>query len=61
VSLVPPTKGPKECSLDVYDTPEKLRISIFDKKKIKGFWPVYDDTLTGERELTVCYNCSPLS
>ena len=27
--------------------------AIIDKKKIKGFWPVYDDSLTGEKELTV--------
>jgi len=51
VSLPSPTKGYKECSLSQYDEKDKNRLSIFEKKKIKGFWPVYDDSL-GERELT---------
>ena len=48
-----PTKTAKECSLDVYEN-EKAhpRMSLFEKKKIQGFWPVYDDSL-GTRELTV--------
>ncbi|XP_063694280.1 myoferlin-like isoform X6 [Bolinopsis microptera] len=47
-----PTKTAKECSLDVYEN-EKAhpRMSLFEKKKIQGFWPVYDDSL-GTRELT---------
>jgi hypothetical protein len=52
VAMPPPTKTAKECELKVYDTPDDDRISIIDKKKIRGFWPVYDDSL-GERELTV--------
>ena len=46
-----PTKTAKECTLGIYEYGD--RMSLFDKKKILGFWPVYDDTLTGERELTV--------
>lgn len=30
-------------------------MSLFEKKKITGFWPVYDDTL-GDRVLTVSPN-----
>ena len=50
--MPPPTKTAKECNLSVYEAPPDKRISIMDKKKIRGFWPVYDDSL-GERELTV--------
>ena len=56
VSLPPPTKTHKECHLDIYDTPLKDRISIFDKKKIKGFWPVFEINPDGDRELTVSCN-----
>ena len=52
VAMPPPTKTAKECTLKVYQAPDDERISIIDKKKIKGFWPVYDDSL-GEKELTV--------
>ena len=50
--MPPPTKSAKECSLKQYLVPDSEKISIIDKKKIRGFWPVYDDSL-GERELTV--------
>ena len=54
VAMPPPTKTAKECTLDVYDkVTDDEKISIIDKKKIRGFWPVYDDSLTGEKELTV--------
>ena len=52
VAMPPPTKSAKECSLKQYLVPDSEKISIIDKKKIRGFWPVYDDSL-GERELTV--------
>ena len=48
-----PTKTAKECTLQIYEDEDKHpRMSLFEKKKILGFWPVYDDTL-GTRELTV--------
>jgi len=47
-----PTKTAKECSLEVYHNEEKYpKMSLFQKKKIAGFWPVYDDSL-GTEELT---------
>ena len=57
MSLFPPTKTPGECNLGQYDE-EIDRLSIFEKKKIKGFWPVYDDSM-GERELTVSKMSEP--
>ena len=59
--LPAPTKTAKECTLDIYEN-EALhpRMSLFEKKKIHGFWPVFDDSM-GIRELTVSFTSCPSS
>ena len=47
-----PTKTAEECNLSIYEDENKNpRMSLFEKKKMRGFWPVFDDSL-GTRELT---------
>jgi len=60
-----PAKQAKKCSLDmlpdVGSSDEKQRkrrqqpklISLFEQKRARGFWPCYQRSETGQRELTV--------
>eukprot|EP00116_Pleurobrachia_bachei_P018276 sb/3478538/ len=47
--LPAPSKTANECTLDVYERDNYF--SLFERKKISGFWPVYSDVM-GTRELT---------
>jgi len=65
-SMPPAAKKAKECNLDMLPDvgavekkrrrrrePPKL-VSLFDQKRVRGFWPCYRRDESGQRELTVC-------
>ena len=45
-------KDASSCSLSQLDEGKK-RINLFEKKRIRGWWPVFEQKGTEERELTV--------
>ena len=53
--MVKGAKEGKKCTLDMLPAPGKSTklVSLFEMKKMKGFWPCYDEKPDGTRECTV--------
>ena len=53
LSIPDAKKTASECSLEQLD-PKHKKINLFEKKRLKGWWPVFEQVDPENKELTVC-------